>query len=210
MPETEQMLIYKSIEGDTGSFGKLVELYQHQIYGLALGMVSHTEDARDITQETFLKAFNSLPHFKYQCGFRTWIYRIASNTCLDYLRRRGREISRRIDRPPDSGRESIENIPSSGPGPEDNVILDEKKSIVRKALLSLPESYRLPLLLQHYQGLSYREISIALNISEKTVATRLYRAKTMLKEYLLGGEDGVVRTGGKETNRPSCRGVHVF
>lgn len=89
----------------------------------------------------------------------------------------------------------VENIPAARSDPEESLIRNEREAVVRKALENLPESYRLPLLMQHYQGMSYREISLALNIPEKTVATRLYRAKTVLREWLLGGEKGEVCAG---------------
>lgn len=208
--ETDELLVHKTIQGDTGSFGNLVERYQHQIFNLAMKMVNHREDARDITQEVFTKAFSSLPNFRYQAGFKTWLYRIASNTCLDYLRRRNRDNAGRIDRPPESGGDETENIPARSPGPEERLILREREAAVKKALYSLPEPYRLPLIMQHYHKMSYRDISAALNLPEKTVATRLYRGKMQLKELLAGGESGEVHAGAKKAGGPSGRGVHVF
>jgi len=207
--ETEELLIHKIKQGDT-SFEKLVLRYHHQIYNLALKMVNHREDARDITQETFIKAFNSLPLFRYQCGFKTWLYRIASNTCLDYLRRRNRESSRRIDNLPQSFQDVVVNIPAAGPNPEESLLLNEREAQVKNALARLPDPYRLPLLMQHYQGMSYRDISIALDISEKTVATRVYRAKMMMKQFLTGGENGEMQTGERKTDRVDGRGVHLL
>lgn len=203
-------MIYNTIRGDTGSFGKLVERYQHQIFNLAARMVNDSEDARDITQETFIKAFHSLPSFRYECRFKTWLHRIASNTCLDHLRRRNRANAGRVESAPEHGPELLENIPATADGPEEKLIRSERKAAVREALQSLPDAYRLPLLMQHYQGMSYREISTALNIPEKTVATRLYRAKTMLREKLLGGESGEVLKGKTKVGRSSGRGVHAL
>lgn len=210
VPETDDLLIYNTIQGDTASFGILVERYQHQIFNLALMMVNDREDARDITQDTFIKAFHSLSTFRYQSGFKTWLHRIASNTCLDHLRRRNRDGAKRIEKPPEPERDMLQRIPAPGSDPEEKLIRQEIKAAVRKALDSLPESYRLPLLMQHYQGMSYREISTALDIPEKTVATRLYRAKTMLKELLKGGENGEVHKGEKKAGGPSGRGVHAL
>ncbi len=211
MPETDGLLIHKTIQGDTGSFGKLVECHQHHIFNLALKMAGNPEDAGDITQETFIKAFNSLASFRYECGFKTWLYRIASNTCLDHLRRRSRDSVRIVEKPPGPGPDMVENIPASAwSNPEEKVVRGERAAAVRKALNSLPETYRLPLIMQHYHEMSYREISEALDIPEKTVATRLYRAKNALKEMLMGGEYGEVLTGEKKAGRHSGRRVHAL
>lgn len=210
VPESDDLLIHQVLQGETGSFGKLVDRYQHQVYNLALRMVDHPEDARDITQETFIKAFKSLPDFRYPGGFRSWIHRIASNTCLDHLRRRSRDRAGRVEAP-GAGGEGLENFPSPGPGPEETLLRREREAAVKKALEGLPESYRLPLLMQHYQKMTYREIAGALDLPEKTVATRLYRAKLMLKELLLtGGECGEVYAGQNKAGGPSGRGVHAL
>jgi RNA polymerase sigma-70 factor (ECF subfamily) len=210
VPETDELLIHKITQGDTGSFGKLVGRYQHQVYNLALRMSGHREDARDITQETFIKAFRALPSFRYEAGFSTWLYRIASNSCLDYLRKRNAESARRIDRPPEAAGDPLERVPAGGPGPEESAISRENREAVIKALASLPDSYRLPLVMHHYQGLSYREISAVLEIPEKTVATRLYRAKNMLKESLTGGDRGEMYTGEKKAGGTSGWGMHAL
>lgn len=211
MPETDELLILKSIKGDTASFGKLVERYQHHVFNLALRMVNHHEDARDITQETFIKAFKSLAAFKYKCRFKTWINQIASNTCLDHLRRLKVDKARRIISPTAPYQETVENISvGNQSNPEEKLIQVERATAVKKALDSLPEAYKLPLLMQHYQKMSYHEISSALNIPKKTVATRLYRAKKMLKEFLSGGEYGEVFADQKKADGPNIKGVHIL
>ena len=210
MPETDELIIHKIIQGDTGSFGRLVERYQHQIYNLALRMSGHREDARDITQETFIKVFNSLSAFRFEAGFKTWLYRIASNSCLDYMRRLNRDSARRIERPPEDLPDPLELVPAGGPGPEESIIKRESREAVKKALESLPDAYRLPLVMHHYQGLSYREIASVLDISEKTVGTRLYRAKKMLKDCLTGGDNGEMYAGDKKTGRPSGWRMHAL
>ena len=208
MSETDELLIHRIIQGDT-SFEKLVERYHHQIYNLALRMVNHREDARDITQETFIKAFNSLPLFRHQCSFKTWLYRIASNTCLDHLRRRNRESCRRIENHPQSFQDMVASIPTQRPGPEERLLLDEREARVKNALAKLPDTYRLPLVMQHYQEMSYHDIAIALDISEKTVSTRVYRAKMMLKQFLTGSENDEVHAE-RKTGRADGRRVHLL
>jgi len=210
VPETDELIIHKIIQGDTGSFGRLVERYQHQIYNLALRMSGHREDARDITQETFIKAFNSLPAFRFEASFKTWLYRIASNSCLDYMRRRNRDSARRIERPPEETLDPLELVPAGGPGPEESVLKRESREAVKKALERLPDLYRLPLVMLHYQGLSYQEIATAMAIPEKTVATRLYRAKKMLKNCLTGGDNGEMFAGDKKTGQTSGWRMHAL
>lgn len=210
MPETDELLIYKTRQGDTASFGILVDRYQQGVFNLALRMVGHPEDARDITQEAFIRAYRSLTNFRYEAGFKTWLYRIASNACLDHLRRRSRQSAWKAEIPPEAGGDGLENIPADCPGPEETLIRREREAAVKRALDSLPESYRLPLVMQHYQKMSYREIAAALDLPEKTVATRLYRAKMQLRELLTGGESGEVLGSEKKDGGPPGRGVHVI
>ena len=95
----------------------------------------------------------------------------------------------------------LERVPSPAPGPEECLLRSEREKTVQKAFDRLPETYRMPLLMQHYQKFSYQEIATALNIPEKTVATRLYRAKMMVKDFLLGGETGGVPSDKKSLVR---------
>ncbi|KJS17328.1 MAG: hypothetical protein VR69_05765 [Peptococcaceae bacterium BRH_c4b] len=196
---TDELLVYKTIHSDTGAYSLLVERYQHQIFDLVYRIVHNQEDARDISQEIFIKAFRSLDKFRQESKFSTWLYRIATNHCLDFLRKNKREKYYLLpEHHPESG--SAGEIPSgSWSNPEQQLIQQEKLAQLQKALQELPESYRLPLLMQHYRQLSYQDIAEIMGIPVKTVATRINRAKNMLKEYLAGGDDCELHSCKRET-----------
>jgi RNA polymerase sigma-70 factor (ECF subfamily) len=185
---TDELLVYKTIQGNTGAYSLLVERYQHQIYDLAYRMVHHQEDARDISQEIFIKAFRSLDKFRQESKFSTWLYKIATNHCLDFLRKSKREKDHLTPKNLAESDDPVEIPSGSWANPEQQLLQQEKLAMLQKALGELPENYRLPLLMQHYRQLSYQDIAEIMDIPIKTVATRIYRAKNMLKECLAGGD----------------------
>lgn len=185
---SDELLVYKTTNGDIDAFGQLVSRYQHQIYDLTYRMLQHPEDAKDATQEIFIKAHGSLASFQYQSKFSTWLYKVASNHCLDYIRKRNSESKHRITQEFDP--QTHIQCPKGGDDsgdPVDALIQKEEFQKIQAALLALPETYRLPLVLQHYRHMSYQEIALAMDISAKNVATRIHRAKMMLKNTLAGG-----------------------
>jgi RNA polymerase sigma-70 factor (ECF subfamily) len=185
---TEEMLISRARQGDRAALGELVNCYQGKVYNLALKLLAVPADAADITQETLIKVCHSLDSFRSQASLSTWIYRVAVNLCLDQLRRRSRE--RKLL----TYATQIHDPPSVEAGPEERAIERETLREVRAAINALPVDFRLVLVLHHYQNLSYREIAAVAGIPEKTVATRLHRAKLLLKEKLLGGESQCAAT----------------
>jgi len=194
----DEILVKKAQGGDTAAYGELVRRYQDRIYGLALKMFSR-EDAGDAAQETFVRAFRALSGFNYQASFATWLYRIATNVCLDQLRRRGRERQRLL--PLETGDDEGARLRDNSPGPEERLLDRERAGALKQAVRELPDGYRTALALHHYQGLSYSQVAAAMGLPEKTVATRIHRAKKMLREKLLGGEDGALPEGKKEAGR---------
>jgi|AGTN01.2.fsa_nt_gi RNA polymerase sigma factor, sigma-70 family len=208
---TDELLVHKTIQGDRDAYGQLVERYQHQLYDLIFRMLNNREDARDVSQEIFMKVFRSLDKFRYESKFSTWLYRVATNHCLDFLRKKKREKERYAIR---------ESPPESSPGgelqsgawcePEQSLLQKESLQRLQQALGELPESYRLPLLLQHYRKMSYQEIAHIMDIPVKTVATRIYRAKNMLKECLGGGDGLGLQPNQGKTCTVSGRGMHLL
>ena len=159
-------------------FDELVRRYQDRVYGMAARFVGQPSDAEDIAQEVFLKAFRGLEGFKGDAKFSTWLYRITFNLCTDWLRR-----TRRPGRRTTSLSEGLD-VQDSAPGLGEDVLAAERRKEVRAALEGLPERYRTVVTLLYYNKLSYEQIGTILELPPKTVETRLYRARRMLREKL--------------------------
>lgn len=200
---TDELLVHKAKNGDLSAYAALVERHQEKIYNLTARMVENGEDARDLTQEVFLQLYQALPRFRSESSFGTWAYRVAANKCLDFLRRkktRGKEVVLS----PDAG----EALPGNcREGPEEAAIRRDESRRLRVAIKNLPQTYRIVLVLHHYQQLSYKEIAGILNIPVKTVATRLYRAKLILKETLVGGDWDALQKSTGQSGQLHGRGI---
>jgi len=186
----DDILVKMAQSGDQTAYGELVRRYQDLIFSLTGRMLSSPEDARDASQETFIKVYKALPGFDFRASFTTWLYKVATNVCLDLLRKQSREQQRRLS----LGEVNIQegSFKDNRPGPEDLLLERERIQELKQAVQALPEGYRLALILHHYQGLSYQQIARILELPEKTVATRIHRAKKKLKDGLRGGEGDAV------------------
>lgn len=173
----EQDILRRAQQGDSEAFRLLVEAYQTQVCRLALRMCGEAA-ADDVTQEAFLAAWRALPEFRGTCRFSTWLYRLTTNTAIDWLRREKRH----------RGMDDVTELelPDDGPGPQDQAEQAEAQQTVRRALSRLSEEHRQVLLLRYMQELDYAEIAAALEISEGTVKSRISRAKMRLRELLDG------------------------
>lgn len=162
-------VIRNVLDGDTNSYRRLVEKYQGPVFNLLIKMVNNFEDAEELTQDVFVKAFESLAGFNFKYRFFSWIYKIAINRALAELKYKTRytEI------------EHVQNKLSE----EDT---DEPDSIaqVKMAIGNLKELYKAVIILKYYEGLSYKEIAVVLDIPEKKVRSRLYDARMKMKEAL--------------------------
>ncbi|OPX87691.1 MAG: ECF RNA polymerase sigma factor SigW [Pelotomaculum sp. PtaB.Bin104] len=182
----DEILVKKVQNCDLTAYGELVQRYQDRVYSLAVRMLNTPEDARDASQEIFIKVYKSLPGFDFRASFATWLYRVSANVCLDFLRRRGKEQKR--SEPLRENRIRADCLADNSQGPEEALLEKESIRELRQAVDTLPDSYRIALVLHHYQELSYKQVAEVMDLPEKTVATRIHRAKMMLKEILLGGE----------------------
>lgn len=175
----EQIWILQSLQGDQQAFAQLVGRYQRHVYNLTYRMLGSAEDAEDATQETFLRAYVALPTFQLGRKFSSWLLSIASNLCIDILRRRRyawlslEDVSFRLVAPTDE--------------PGRGVLRQEEAGRVQHLLSRLPEKYRLVVILRYWYDLSYEEIVETTGLSLNTVKTRLHRARNMLARAL--GED---------------------
>ena len=177
-------LIGKAIRGDQPSYDRLMKKYYKLVHNLIYRMIYNKEDVEDLTQEAFIKAFNSLEKFDHQFAFSTWLYKIASNNCIDYLRKKKlHTIS--IDKEFDSEDEDLRfEIPDNDYKPDRNILETERKKIIEDAIASLPEKYKTVILLRHQDEMEYDEIAKKLNIPLGTVKAHIFRGRELLNKYL--------------------------
>ena len=153
MEQEEQQLIRQAAEGQEQAFEQLVLRHQKGIYNLTLRMTGNQDDAYDLTQESFLRAWKSLAAFQFESSFSTWLYRIATNLCIDFLRRqkRGKVIS--LQMMEDESEQPLP-LPDPKPGPEQQVLEQENRETVADALQELELEYRMALTMRVIDGLS--------------------------------------------------------
>jgi RNA polymerase sigma-70 factor, ECF subfamily len=182
MASTDEELVARSIGGDLDSFNQLVLRWERPIYALAYRVIGREEDARDVCQETFLRAFRALGGFKGQAKFSSWLYRITLNLCRDWIRRERRQ-------PLAQTPEGVDLVELAGEA-EDTESIEElvaRKEIgaaVAKAMALLPEEQRTAIVLKEYHGLTFQEIADMLDCPLSTVKTRLYQGLTVLRRQL--------------------------
>lgn len=188
MPRTDEELVLRSIDGDADSFNELVRRWERPIYALAYRQIGRPEDARDICQETFLRAFRALPGFRGQAKFSSWIYRIALNLCRDWMRRESRAT---FVQPPE-GSELLELPASREPSEslEDLVARKDLAHAVERAMARLPEEQRTAIILKEYHDLTFQEIADLVGCPLSTVKTRLYQGLSVLRRQLHARETG--------------------
>jgi RNA polymerase sigma-70 factor (ECF subfamily) len=184
--EEELEIILRVRAGDTDAFEALVLEHQNKVYSLALRMVGNEEDARDMAQEAFIRAFNFLSGFRGDSKFSVWLYRLTSNICIDFLRSRSKKQTVSMTWTDEDGEEAGElEIPDDTWSPEQQLERSLTRESVRRGLDSLSPQYREILLLREISGLSYEEIAKALNLEEGTVKSRIFRARKKLCDFLL-------------------------
>ena len=183
--EQELAVIRRVQRGDTDAFEALVAAYEKNVFNVALQMTGNREDAQDMTQEAFLKAYSSLSSFRGDSKFSSWLYRIVSNVCLDFKRRQGRRPSSSLTVEDDEGENIQLDIADESQSPE--ALLERKmtREAVRAGLQQLPDEQRQILLLREIQGLSYEEIGEAMGLEAGTVKPRIFRARKKLCAFLL-------------------------
>lgn len=191
-PPVEDQFIERLKRGDAAAFEKLVNERSGEIYGLLYRLTENGEEARDLTQETFLRAFQSIGHFRGDADLRTWIYRIAINQARNrwrWWRRRRREATVSIDAPEIGGGRLglVETLKSpTARDPEQHTLQNERERALQKALSGLRRVYRETVILRDIEGFAYEEIATTLNISVGTVKSRLARGRQELRRLLEG------------------------
>jgi RNA polymerase sigma-70 factor (ECF subfamily) len=181
----EASLVAQARQGVTAAFNELTERYQRNIFRLAQNITQNREDAEDVLQETFLKAYEHLPDFHGDSKFYTWIVRIAVNEALMKLRRRKWDKTVWLDEPVDTGEDSVaREIAVWGDNPEQRYAKEELHEILDKAVNGLATPYRTVFVLRDMEGLSTEETAEALDLSVPAVKSRLLRARLQLRDKL--------------------------
>lgn len=191
----EKDLILRCQRGDEAAFESLVRLHEKRVYALCRRMCRSEDDALEAAQDTFLAVWRGVGSFRADAAFSTWLYRLATNACLDLLRREkknGGNVS--LD---DEGF-SVEPV-DRAPSPEEAVERGETQRMVREALLALPDDYRQILLLRETEQLSYAEIAEITGLELGTVKSRISRARLALRNYLAASGNFFERTSSKVT-----------
>jgi RNA polymerase sigma-70 factor (ECF subfamily) len=182
MTWTDEELVARSIRGDAESFNQLVQRWERPIYALAYRTIGREEDARDVCQETFLRAFRALPGFRGQSKFSSWLYRIALNLCRDWIRRERRAPV--VQLPEDVNLMDLAAAAEPSESIEDLVVRADLARLVERAMADLPEEQRTAIVLKEYHGLTFQEIADIVGCPLSTVKTRLYQGLTVLRRAL--------------------------
>ena len=182
MTRTDEELVARSQGGDVESFNQLILRWERPIYALAYRVIGREEEARDVVQEAFLRAFRALPGFKGQAKFSSWLYRITLNLCRDFIRRQRRAPV--VQMPEDM--DALEAVAERGPveSIEDLAARRELTAVVEEAMALLPEEQRTAIILKEYHGMTFQEIADLQGCPLSTVKTRLYQGLSVLRRHL--------------------------
>ena len=182
MTRTDEELVARAQGGDVESFNQLIVRWERPIYALAYRVIGKEEDARDVCQDAFLRAYRALPGFKGQAKFSSWLYRIALNLCRDWIRRQRRAPVSQLPEDMDA----IELASETGPAEsiEDLVARRELTAIVEEAMSELSEEQRTAIILKEYHGMTFQEIADMQGCPLSTVKTRLYQGLSLLRRRL--------------------------
>ena len=177
----EQKWVAAAREGDQGAFEELVRLYEKRVLALTQRMCKNPEDAAEAAQEAFFAAWRGLENFRGDSSFSTWLYRLASNACVDLLRREGRrQAAASLD-----AEDLTLDMPASLPSPQEEAERRELREQIEKGLQTLPPEYRAVLVLRELHQLHYEEIGQVLGVDVGTVKSRISRGRKKLRNFLL-------------------------
>jgi len=179
----EAMLVDLAIAGNVQAFERLISLYGKKIFNYCYRMTGNKEDAEDVSQEVFIKAYRSLKGFKQNSQFSTWLYRIAYNACIDSHRKRNAMVGV-VTLFDEEGADRIQEIASNEPSLEEQVLNEERNQVIHSAIMQLRPEYRSVVLLREVNGLSYDEISGILDLPLGTVKSYISRAREALRVSL--------------------------
>ncbi len=183
--EEDRILVARARKGDEKAFRELLGKYKRSVFSICLRMARRKEDAEDLAQDVFVKVFSMLERYDPKYAFSSWLFKITSNLCIDFIRKRKVELIS-IDEPVkiESG-EFARQFQSPGENPEKISMHSESAGFLIKAVEKLPPHYKIIILLRHQEGLSYDEIAATLDVPLGTVKARIHRAREMLRGILV-------------------------
>jgi RNA polymerase sigma-70 factor (ECF subfamily) len=182
---TDREVVEHCQRGELRAYELLVNRYRNKVYALAYSMLRNEQDATDVCQEAFVRAWQSIRNFKKNASFYTWVYRITTNLCIDFVRKRDRRQTTPLEEgiEPDASVD-VETPPSSNPSPTDEVQRKELREQIDEALLELSPEHRAVIQLREFEGLEYAEIARIVGCSIGTVMSRLHYARKHLQKLL--------------------------
>ncbi|MFD2170081.1 RNA polymerase sigma factor SigW [Tumebacillus lipolyticus] len=180
----EQRIVKRAQKGDRLAFAELVELYKDKLFNLGYRMLGNPQEAEDIAQEAFLRAYANLNKYNADHKFSTWIYRIATNLCIDRIRKKKADFSLDAEVDGIEGGDMYSRLSAQGDTPEQEVVRLETRREVQDAIDGLPDNYRAAVILKYLHDLSLIEISEILEVPVSTVKTRIHRGREALRAGL--------------------------
>lgn len=184
MDQKEKRLIKKVKKGDHQAFADLVDCYKNSVYSICLRMVGNREEAEDISQEAFIRAYNNISKFDSDRKFSTWLFRIATNLSIDSLRRKKPSISLDAEIPGTEGLALNTLLPGNTAAPDEQIVRAETEQWIQKEIGALPDKYRSAVVLKYVEDLSLKEISEIMGLPVGTVKTRVHRGREMLRRNM--------------------------
>ena len=200
---TELQLIDAARGGDQEAFGELVRLYEKRVFALTMRMCKNPDDAAEAAQEAFLSAWQSLAFFRGESSFSTWLYRLASNACVDLLRREGRHKA--AAGPSLNDEELNIDVTDPLPTPHEEAERKELREQIEAGLAALSPEHRQVLVLREMHQLSYDEIADTLDLDVGTVKSRINRGRKQLRKILLESGNFSHRIPSKDTGKEGCK-----
>jgi RNA polymerase sigma-70 factor (ECF subfamily) len=186
--DDDARLVHASLSGDNGAFGELVKKYEKLVYNTSYQLIGNPDDAFDVSQETFIKAYRSLGSFRGDSKFSTWLYKICQNAARDYIRSKSRQKTVSLTAYDEDDTKEIQmDIPDDdiSSQPDRSLEREETRSAVREAIAKLSEDHKNVIVLRDIEGYSYEDISEILNLEIGTVKSRLNRARLAIKDFLV-------------------------
>jgi RNA polymerase sigma-70 factor (ECF subfamily) len=190
----DYILVRRAVDhGDQKAYAELMGRYRDSIYFMLLKMINNKDDAEDLTIEAFGKAFNRLKQYTPNYAFSTWLFKIASNNCIDWIRKQKKKKMVSIDKPigTEDGDEMTMELRGHGPDPAEETIREQKNAIMREVVDKLKPRYKTLVELRYYKEYSYEEIATELDLPLGTVKAQLFRAREFLLNLMQNSRDAI-------------------
>jgi RNA polymerase sigma-70 factor, ECF subfamily len=180
----ENSMLTKARQGNVQAFEELTSSYYTKVFNICYRMLNNSEDASEQAQEAFIKAFRYIKDFKGNCSISTWLYRIATNVCLDYLRKNKNKKAVSLEQNTFEDIKIKDSLVSDDPGPEKVIEIKAQREAIREALSKMNDKNRIIIVLRDFNGLSYDEIAEIIKAPVGTVKSRISRARSELRDLL--------------------------